>query len=95
MLTILLDYDAFVVCDSGEDLNSCRSKTVSSDTDRHRHGSDFMAKEICNYYGIYSCSIMQDFYGPHRWVCDYSFFSLVWMCTISLHIYFTQMAYYN
>lgn len=23
-----------------------------------------MAEELCNYHGIYSCSIMQDFYGP-------------------------------
>jgi len=37
---------------------------VSTDTGTDRQGSDIMAKELCNYHRIYSCSIMQDFYGP-------------------------------
>lgn len=64
LLLILLHYDASVPCGSWEDSNVCRNKTVGTDTDRDRQSSDIMAYELCNYHRIYSCSIMQDFYGP-------------------------------
>jgi hypothetical protein len=64
LLLILLYYDASVPCGSWEYLSICTNKTVSTDTDRDRQGSDIMARQLCNYHGIYSCSIVQDFYGP-------------------------------